>query len=342
MKRVLALIASVLLIGSFVFAKDSVLIDFTLLDADIMPDKSGKATENGRTLMDYSYAADETYSADAKALMKTSFELNNWDCDLNSSAQTKATVAGSKVKPVKVSTKSETSFAGKNVMGVHAIFPTWSTNVYMRVTPPYEIQAYEPLRDISNDGVRKEQTAEQKGKYLFEDGYGLVKNVGTIKSISVYTMGMNQKFQLYVLLKDNDNVERRYLVGSLYFDGWKTLQWNNPDYFDDIRARELRIYPIYPRGVPFIKFCGFQITRDADCKDVEYTGYFQSVKLTYDVALLHSDRDIDDEDEWGVITKRETDRQTFEMSKFAAKQAVKFMEAERIKQEESVDSSLKQ
>ena len=35
-------------------------------------------------------------------------------------------------------------------------------------------------------------------------------------------MGMNFPHALYVLIKDADGVERRYLMGDLKFDGWKT------------------------------------------------------------------------------------------------------------------------
>lgn len=341
MKRTLVLTAAAMLLaGTFSFAKESVLIDFTQLDADTVADENGNPTENSRTVMDYSVSAGATFTSDQKSLMKTSLALPNWEVELNSSAQNVASIALSQVVAAPVKESADVPFAGKNVMGVRVLFPSWNSNANAKIIPPFEIQAYEPLADADENGVRQAQTDEQKGKYLFEDGYGLVKNVGTLKSISVTTMGMNFPHQLYVLLKDNDGVERRYLMGNLMFDGWKTLVWNNPDYVSEVRRREIRVYPIYPRGTPFVKFCGFQVTRDASDIGENYIGYFKDVKIIYDLAVLSSDRDIDDEDLWGIITKQERDRQNGEMSRFGSKQVTRYIEKEKMATEDEFSSSL--
>lgn len=341
MKRTLFLTAAVMLLaGTFAFAKESTLIDFTLLDADTVADENGNPTENSRTVMDYSVAAGATFTSDQKSLMKTSLALPRWEVELNSSARNVEAVAYSQVVAAPVKDAADVPFAGSNVMGVRVIFPTWNNNANARIVPPFEIQAYEPLSDADENGNRLQPTDEQKGKYLFEDGYGLVKNVGTLKSIAVTTMGMNYPHQLYVLLKDNDGVERRYLMGNLYFDGWKTLQWNNPDYISEVRTREIRVYPIYPRGLPFVKFCGFQVTRDASHIGDNFIGYFKDVKIIYDLAVLSADRDIDDEDLWGIIGKKEQARQNNEMSRFGNKQVNRFIEQEKMATEETFSSSL--
>lgn len=341
MKRTLFLTAAVMLLaGTFAFAKESTLIDFTLLDADTVADENGNPTENSRTVMDYSVAAGATFTSDQKSLMKTSLALPRWEVELNSSARNVEAVAYSQVVAAPVKDTADVPFAGSNVMGVRVIFPTWNNNANARIVPPFEIQAYEPLSDADENGNRLQPTDEQKGKYLFEEGYGLVKNVGTLKSIAVTTMGMNYPHQLYVLLKDNDGVERRYLMGNLYFDGWKTLQWNNPDYISEVRTREIRVYPIYPRGLPFVKFCGFQVTRDASHIGDNFIGYFKDVKIIYDLAVLSADRDIDDEDLWGIIGKKEQARQNNEMSRFGNKLVNRFIEQEKMATEETFSSSL--
>jgi len=341
MKRTLFLTAAVMLLaGTFAFAKESTLIDFTLLDADTVADENGNPTENSRTVMDYSVAAGATFTSDQKSLMKTSLALPRWEVELNSSARNVEAVAYSQVVAAPVKDTADVPFAGNNVMGVRVVFPTWNNNANARIVPPFEIQAYEPLSDADENGNRMQPTDEQKGKYLFEDGYGLVKNVGTLKSIAVTTMGMNYPHQLYVLLKDNDGVERRYLMGNLYFDGWKTLQWNNPDYISEVRTREIRVYPIYPRGLPFVKFCGFQVTRDASHIGDNFIGYFKDVKIIYDLAVLSADRDIDDEDLWGIIGKKEQARQNSEMSRFGNKQVNRYIEQEKMATEETFTSSL--
>lgn len=332
--------AAMLLAGSFGFAKESVLIDFTQLDADTVADENGNPTQNSRTVMDYSVAAGATFTEDQKSLMKTSLSLPEWEVKLNSSAQNVQAVGLSTVVAAPVREESEQPFAGKNVMGVRVLFPSWQHNANAKIVPPFQIQAYEPLADADENGNRQEQSDEQKGKYLFEDGYGLITNVGTIKSISVTTMGMNFPHGLYVLLSDNDNVERRYYMGNLFFDGWKTLIWNNPDYITEVRTREIRVYPIYPRGIPLVKFAGFQITRDARDIGENFIGYFKDVKIIYDLAVLTTDRDIADEDLWGIITKKERERQYAEMARFGNKQVNRYIEREKMATEDSFTASL--
>ena len=225
-------------------------------------------------------------------------------------------------------------------MGVRVKFPTWANNANAKIVPAFDIPAYEPLADLDENGERKQPTDEQKGKYLFDDGYGVVRNVGTLKSIAVTTMGMNFPHQLYVLLTDNDNVTRRYLMGELFFDGWKTLQWNNPDYISEVRTREIRVYPIYPRGIPLVKFAGFQVCRDANHIGDDFIGYFKDVKIIYDLAVLTSDRDIDDEDLWGIISKKEAERQAGEMARFGNKQVNRYLEKSKMATESEFTTSL--
>jgi hypothetical protein len=341
MKRTLFLtVAAMVLASTLAVAKESMLIDFTQLDADTVADENGNPTQNSRTVMDYSVAAGASFTSDQKTLMKTSLALPEWEILLNSSAKNPVAVALSQVVAAPVKDSADVPFAGKNVMGVRVVFPTWANNANARIVPAFDIPAYEPLADADENGERQEQTDEQKGKYLFEDGYGVVRNVGTLKSIAVTTMGMNFPHALYVLLKDNDGVEKRYLMGDLYFDGWKTLIWNNPDYISEVRTREIRVYPIYPRGIPYVKFAGFQVARDASHIGDNFIGYFKDVKVIYDLAILTSDRDIDDEDLWGIITKKERERQNGEMSRFGNKQVNRYLEKSKMATEEEFTSSL--
>ena len=341
MKRTFILAAaSMLLAGFSVFADQQILIDFTNLQADCMADENGEPTENARTVMDFSSSAGATFTADQKDLMKTSLALPRWEVSLNSSARTVESLGLSTVVAAPVKEDATVPFAGKSVMGVRVVFPEWNSNAYAYIRPPFEIPAYEPLADADENGVRQEPSDEQKGKTLFFFFFGIVKNVGTIKSIKVTTMGMNYPEGLYVLLKDNDNVERRYFMGYLGFDGWKELVWNNPQYITEIRNREIRVYPIYPRGLPFVKFTGFQITRDANHIGGNYIGYFKDVSIIYDKAVLNSDRDIADEDLWGIIKKKEDAKQAGEMARFGDKQVTRYLEKQKQAIEDKFTSSL--
>ena len=341
MKKTLFLtVAAMVLASTFASAKESMLIDFTQLKADAVADENGNPTENGRTVMDYSVAAGATFTGEQKSLMKTSLALTSWEVVLNSSAKNPTSVGLSQVVAAPVKESADVPFAGKEVMGVRVKFPTWANNANAKIVPAFDIHAYEPLADLDENGERKQPTDEQKGKYLFDDGYGVVRNVGTLKSIAVTTMGMNFPHQLYVLLTDNDNVTRRYLMGELFFDGWKTLQWNNPDYISEVRTREIRVYPIYPRGIPLVKFAGFQVCRDANHIGDDFIGYFKDVKIIYDLAVLTSDRDIDDEDLWGIISKKEAERQAGEMARFGNKQVNRYLEKSKMATESEFTTSL--
>lgn len=343
MKRTLLLtVAAMFLASAFVSAKESVVIDFTLLDADTAEDDDGNPTQNSRTMMDYSVSAGSSFTSDQKSLMKTSLALPEWEVVLNSSAKNPVSVALSQVVSAPVKDSAEVPFAGSNVMGVRIIFPSWASNANAKIVPAFDIPAYEPLADLDENGERQEQSDEQKGQYLFDDGYGVVRNVGTIKSIALTTMGMNYPHAVYVLLKDNDGVERRYYMGDLQFDGWKELIWNNPNYIDEVRTREIRVYPIYPRGIPLIKFAGLQIVKDASHKGDNFIGYFKDVKIIYDLAVITTDRDIDDEDLWGIITKQERERQNGEMARFGNKQVNRYIEKEKKATEDEFTSSLEE
>ena len=343
MKKTLGLFAAaMLLVGGVAFAEEAMLIDFTGLDADCVVNEDGNPTQNRHTVMDYSVSAGATFTDDQRSLMRTSLALPEWEVTLNSSAKSVKSLADSQVVAAPVKADADVPFAGKNVMGVRVVFPSWNANASARVEPPFDIPAYEPLADADDNGVRLEPSDEQKasGKTLFEDGYGVVKNVGTLKSISVTTMGMNFPHGLYVLLSDNDGVERRYFMGYLGFDGWKELTWTNPQYISEIRNREIRVYPIYPRGMPFVKFEGFQITRDASHIGGDFIGYFKDVKIIYDKALLTTERDIADEDLWGIIGKKESARQNAEMQRFGNKQVDRYLEKAKMATETAFTSSL--
>lgn len=343
MKRTFILVVmAFLLIGSFMVAEEATIIDFTILDADIIADENGNPTQNRRSVMNYGVAAGATFTDEQKALMKTSLSLPSWEVVLNSSAKTVVSLATSTVVAAPVRESATVPFAGKNVMGVRILFPSSMVNSNAYIKPAFEIPAYEPMATADDNGEIQPQTDEEKasGKTRFEDGYGIVKNVGTVKALSVTTMGMNFPHGLYVVLKDTDNVERRYFMGYLGFDGWRELKWNNPEYVSEIRQREIRVVPIYPRGLPFIKFVGFQVTRDAMHNGGDFIGYFKDVKVIFDKAVLSTERDIADEDLWGIIGAKETAKQNYEMAKFGDKQVLRFLEKDKMAQEEAFTSSI--
>jgi len=163
MKRTFILVVmAFLLIGSFLVAEEATIIDFTLLDADIIADENGNQTQNRRTVMNYGIAAGATFTPEQKSLMKTSLSLPNWEVNLNSSAKTVTSVATSTVVPAPVREGAKVPFAGKNVMGVRILFPSAMVNSNAFIKPAFEIPAYEPLASADDNGDYSRRLTRKK------------------------------------------------------------------------------------------------------------------------------------------------------------------------------------
>nr|WP_314780993.1 flagellar filament outer layer protein FlaA [uncultured Treponema sp.] len=341
MKKTFILVAmAFLLMGAVAVAEEAIIVDFALLNADIIADPNGKMTQNRRTVLDYGKVAGASYTDQQKALMRTSLALEQWEVELNSSAQNPLSVATSTIKEAEVRAEGE-KFAGQKLMGVRILFPEWTNNANAKIKPGFLIPAYEKMAQVDDQGNLQEPTAEDKasGKSRFEDGYGIVRNTGVIKSIAVNTYGMNFPHGLYVLLRDQNNVVKRYFMGYLLFDGWREMIWSNPSYIANVKSRELRLYPVYPTALPHVAFEGFLITRDAAHDGGDAVAYFKDVKIIYDKAVLTTVRDFADEDIWGIQTEREMKRKKIEVEKFGHTQVLRFLEQEKMATEEGFTPS---
>jgi hypothetical protein len=204
-------------------------------------------------------------------------------------------------------------------------------NSWAIIKPPFEIPAYEPQAEVDDDGNVAESTDSNgiTGPSRFEDGFGVVKNVGTIKSLAVNVYGLNFPHGLSAILIDNQGNQKTVFMGYLNFDGWGELTWNNPQYITEVRNREIRLYPLYPQSTPFVKFGGFLVQRDGDRVGGDFITYFKDVKIIYDKAVLDTDRDIDDEQRWDIIKDRETAKKTFEMERFGQNQVLRYLETQK-------------
>ena len=341
MKKTFILVAmAFFLMGAVAVAEEAIIVDFALLNADIIADPNGKMTQNRRTVLDYGKVAGASYTDEQKALMRTSLALEQWEVELNSSAQNPLSVATSTIKEAEVRAEGE-KFAGQKLMGVRILFPEWTNNANAKIKPGFLIPAYEKMAQVDDQGNLQEPTAEDKasGKSRFEDGYGIVRNTGVIKSIAVNTYGMNFPHGLYVLLRDQNNVVKRYFMGYLLFDGWREMIWSNPSYIANVKSRELRLYPVYPTALPHVAFEGFLITRDAAHDGGDAVAYFKDVKIIYDKAVLTTVRDFADEDIWGIQTEREMKRKKIEVEKFGHTQVLRFLEQEKMATEEGFTPS---
>jgi len=328
MKRIIILVVIALVISGMLYADEKTLIDFTQLTADITVrvepnDQSTEPNQNRRTVMDYGQGIGSTYTADQKALMKTSLAIENWDVVFNSSSRNITNISNTYTK------ESESARFGK-LMGVRVHYPLDPAYSKATIKPPFEIPAYEPMAEIDDTGMIQPPSSNGiTGPSRFEDGYGVIKNVGTIRSVAVQVYGLNFPHGLNVILIDSQGNEKVCFMGYLNFDGWAELTWNNPQYIFEVRNRDLRLYPLYPWTTPFIKFGGFRLDRDADAIGGDFITYFKEVRVIYDQAVLEAERDIDDEATWNIIYEREAEKRLIEMEKFGQNQLLRFLDNQR-------------
>jgi hypothetical protein len=341
-------------VGAFtaVSADEAVLIDFSLLKADIVADpvNQGKFLENRATMMDFSGTAGASYTEEQKKQMRTSLAIRNWDVLLASSSRSNLNQSLSMTAEATIA-KDAKQFADKAVLGFRVRFPVADFNSWAKVQPPFTIPAFEPKASVDDQGNIKEAAPAQGSDPVnarltrFEGSYdantkittalGIVKNVGVIKSVAVTVKGLNFPHGLSVVLLDADGNEKNVFMGYLNFDGWKELRWDNPAYVQDVRNRELRVFPLYPKTTPMVKFDGFVVTRDAANEGGDFVAYVKDVKILYDKAVLEPVRDIDDESIWNIVGKKEEERKNMESKRFGSQQVLRYLE--KMKQESKSD-----
>jgi hypothetical protein len=315
MKRFGILLGILLLAVSFsVTAEESVLIDFSTLTAD---------TENGEneaTLVDFSDKAGPGYTEEERELMVTSLAIENWDVDLASSAQTVQNERLSYTLEAPVREDAQ-RFAGQTVMGIRVHFPEMPFNSFAKIKPPFEIPAYA-------------QSEEGDGGNKF-DGYGVVKNVGSLKQVSVNVYGSNYPNGLGVILQDENGRERILFLDYMDFNGWRTLGWVNPNYIEDVRNRELSKQPLYPKLTPYRKLIGFIIYKDSQQDGGDIITYIKDVNLTYDLAQLTTEGAFDNEEIWGILQEREESRRNAEWRRLGEVQVLRALEKRKLHQDEA-------
>ncbi len=322
MKRFVILLSSLLFgVSLSVFADVSTLIDFSKLVADT-PDG-----QNAATLIDFSNKAGASFTAAEKAQMKTSLALQNWSVQLNSSARTIANEALSYTKPAQVNSNAR-EFGGQTVLGIRVHFPDDPYNAYAEVLPPFDIPAYAQKTTLQPDGTLKLDTADTALSKF--NGYGVVKNVGTLKSLTVWVYGSNDPNGFGVVLQNQNHEDQTIFLKGLDFDGWQALTWDNPNYISDVRNRALVRLPLYPQSTPYIKLMGLIIYKDGQQPGGDIITYVHDISIVYDKAVLNPIRDINDEAVWGILQKREQARQNAEAQRLGNLQVLRYLEQQKM------------
>ncbi|MDF1568291.1 MAG: flagellar filament outer layer protein FlaA [Spirochaetaceae bacterium] len=315
MKRIIVFLAVTLIISGAVFAEESVLIDFN----DLLDDYQG---EHQATLVDFSSVAGTRFTEDEKAAMNTSLYVPNWDIELSSSSRNVTNDRLSYVRAVTVN-ENANQFAGEQVMGVRVHYPEGSFNSYAWVKPPFAIPAY-ATSPVIEDAPRGDQFT----------GFGVVKNVGVIKSIKVNVYGMNYPMGMSVVLVDEQEQTQQIPLGYLDFDGWRELTWNNPNYISEVRNRELSSVPLYPRSAPSVTLDSLQFYRDAMQEGGDFISYVKDVTVVYDQAIIQDvDTDLNHEEVWGILSQREEERRNAELNRLGNLQVLRYLEEQKMHQE---------
>jgi len=320
-----------LFICNMAFSEAEILLDFAQLKADVIPNADGVPTENALTLVDYSSEAGVNFTDEERARMKSSLALGNWRVVLASSSRTVERQTLCYTKEAKT-TKNMKEFQGdpmeeRSVLGVRVRFPESAFNSYAIIKPPFEVQAYQDKEVLNGDKLEVDPASKGKGDKF--DGRGVIKNVGTIKEITVDVYGANYPHALEVILMDESYTEKSYHISTLDYEGWGRRTWTNPNYIVDVRNREVKKYPLYPRSVPYIKFIGFIIYRDASSLGGDFITYFKDVRLTYDKAVKGMEEDtmqINDEEIWGIIKDRNEKRKKAEYRRMGDRMVLESIE----------------
>jgi len=354
MKKLLILVV-IAMLSVPLFAEEGILIDFSLLTADINvkiaeDDPNEDPNQHKQTMMDFAHVAGGSFTQQQRGFMKTSLAIQNWEVTLASSSRTVENVSLSFTRPAH--TKGFLRDGARveeeaTVMGVRIRFPIEPFNSWAMIKPPFDIPAYEmstvgddgaitPMGDegdIVNSKSRFEaQQWDDNGKAT-SPAFGVIKNVGVIREIKVQVYGLNFPHGLSTIIVDSQGNEKTIFMGYLAFDGWRELTWRNPAYLTESRNRELRLVPLYPFNTPFIKFGGFLIQRDAARTGGDFVTYFKDVAVIYDKAVLDANRDINDEAVWNIIQTREEARKVWEMERFGQNQVLRYLENQRMAKE---------
>ncbi len=314
MKRFFALVGIAFFFVSSVFAEESVLIDFAELVKDYQE-------QNKATMMDYSSVAGTRYTDEEKAAMQTSLFIDNWEVRLSSSSRTVLNDSKSYVAAVTAGDNAR-QYAGEQLMGIRIHYPLGTFNSNATVKPPFNIPAY-ATHPTEEGAVRGEQF----------NNYGVVKNVGVLKTIKVNVLGRNFPMGLSILLRDDKQEVKKYFITYLDFEGWKEIQWTNPNYIVKVRDRELRSFPQYPRSVPSLTLEGLLFTRDAMQEGGDFISYIKDISIIYDQAIRTDiDKDVDDEAVWGILEAREESRRSAEMKRVGNVQVLRYLEGKKMDQ----------
>lgn len=272
MKRILGVLLSMFMASTVFGLTNTLLIDFN---------------QTGQTnLLEQAQSA--TCGTNEEIVPLTRLHNSEWVVHLNSSAQETVNRRFSYTKDV--TTLGNFSFNGSqdpiHVLGVRIHFPVAPWSSYAIVKPAYELEFF----------------GGTNGK-KYEDGRGVIKNVGTIKEITSWVVGRNFNIAYIVNVRKQSGELNSYSMGSLNFRGWNQTKWKNIHYLSDVRDRILIRQPLYPVRRPAIKLESLQFFRSSEIQGGNFVTYVKDVRVEFEEAIPPSTYkpDVNDEGVWGIL-----------------------------------------
>ena len=297
-------------------------IDFGALPPGYMPTNGLPYTrqydpapiqEGDDTVVDYSNVYDPYSGAFKNMLpsrfggeeyeqMRVSLALDRWQVKLSSSSNFLENRNSSQVVAYQVK-EASSRFAGERVMAVTFTLPTLRIHSQARIVPEFTIPSYSltPGTDLQQD--ISQPATQRMGQFL---GKGVLRNVGTIRSIIATVYGRRFPISLTIEAEHTDIGARSYSMGSLQFSGWQDLIWNNANYIEDVRKRSYTNEPDYPRGMPSMVLSALRLDRTnqaVDPNSTQFVFYIKEIRVVYDKDVSETfDSEIDDEQIWLLNT----------------------------------------
>jgi hypothetical protein len=167
------------------------------------------------------------------------------------------------------------------------------------------------------------------------EGMGLLENVGPVKSVSLMVRGMNYMHSIEIRMLDQDGKYRSVNFGGLYFNSWKRLTWESPDFINDKRKRDLIKIHLYPTEKPQLKFDSIVIYKAPNEKGGDFVCYIKDVKVAYEPYFTREVNDIDNEGVWGIQKSRDDAKKSQEDQMRFLKYSGSSMEEEYIKERDA-------
>lgn len=282
-----------------IFAAEHTLIDFTTFNENIntvmQRDKQlYDAVKTQKPKVDIEQFGWPSYSYDLD-----DWNIDNWFTDL---APSSATIKNLKLSDV----KNVQSKRFGNVLGVRLHFHPWKHAFWAKVVMPYF------LEPVFTDGTYISLNEQDEDSGL---AIGLLANVGQIKGATSWIYGLNFNYDYGVRVLNEEEEIREFPFGNLKFQGWRRLTWENLDYVEEgsIAVWEPVANPLYPKAFPSVKFDSLMFYKKTpetsrNATDPNFFAYVKDIVLEYDYAMLREDRDIVDEDTWGVLAQEALDK----------------------------------